>query len=113
VKLYKIKEILNASVLCGEEQLDIEVDSAFSCDLMSDVLSYVKSEALLLTGLVNPQAVRTADMLDMKCIVFVRGKLPDSVIIKMARERGITVMCCGLTMYCASGYLFSSGLRGT
>jgi predicted transcriptional regulator len=110
VELHKIKEILNASVLCGEDQMHQEVTSAFSCDLMSDVLSYVESEAMLLTGLVNPQTVRTADMLDMKCIIFVRGKIPDSVIIKMAKDRGITIMCCEYTMYVASGRLYAAGL---
>ena len=78
MKLSTIREILDATVLSGEEHLDREVLAACGSDFMSDVLAYVKDQALLLTGLVNPQVVRTAEMLDMKCIDFVRGKMPTS-----------------------------------
>ena len=67
---------------------------------------------MLLTGLVNPQVVRTADMMDMKCIVFVRGKRPDEAILKLARERDIVVMATALPMYPACGKLYLAGLRG-
>ena len=70
--LSEVREILKADILTGEENLDREVTSACGSDFMSDVLAYVKNQALLLTGLVNPQVVRTADMMDMKCICFVR-----------------------------------------
>jgi predicted transcriptional regulator len=112
MELMKIKDILNASVLCGEEHLHLSVKSVCSSDLMSDVLAFAKSESMLLTGLVNPQTVRTADMMDMKCIVFVRGKIPDVLILKMADERGITIMSSEHSMFAASGHLFSSGLEG-
>ena len=65
--LSEVREILKADILTGEENLDREVTSACGSDFMSDVLAYVKNQALLLTGLVNPQVVRTADMMDMKC----------------------------------------------
>ncbi len=79
---------------------------------MSDVLAYVKDQGLLLTGLVNPQVVRTADMMDMKCIVFVRGKVPGPDIVDLAQERGIVVMTSELRMYTACGLLYSRGLAG-
>ena len=69
--LSEVREILKADILTGEENLDREVTSACGSDFMSDVLAYVKNQALLLTGLVNPQVVRTADMMDMKCICFI------------------------------------------
>ncbi len=79
---------------------------------MSDVLAYVKNQALLLTGLVNPQVVRTADMLEMKCIIFVRGKVPGQSIVDLARERDIVVMTSPKRMYEACGLLYYNGLRG-
>lgn len=112
MKLSEIKSILGATVLVGEEHLDREVLSACGSDFMSDVLAYVKNQALLLTGLVNPQVVRTADMVDMKCIVFVRGKVPDESILELARERDIVVMTCPLRMYNSCGLLYLNGLRG-
>lgn len=112
MKLNDMKEILNATVLCGEDQLDREVLSACGSDFMSDVLAYVKNQALLLTGLVNPQVIRTADMVEMKCVVFVRGKTPDASILELARDRDIVVMSSPLRMYTACGLLYLNGLRG-
>ncbi|MDD6032270.1 MAG: hypothetical protein PUC47_02125, partial [Oscillospiraceae bacterium] len=69
-----VARILNATVLSGEDQLDIEVHDACGSDMMSDVLAFVKDQSVLLTGLVNPQVIRTAEMMDIICVVFVRGK---------------------------------------
>ncbi|HJB79822.1 DRTGG domain-containing protein [uncultured Flavonifractor sp.] len=110
--LSDIKQILNATVLWGEDHLDREVMSACGSDFMSDVLAFVKNQALLLTGLVNPQVVRTADMVEMKCIVFVRGKVPGKDILSLAEERDIVVMTCPKRMYEACGLLYYNGLRG-
>ena len=110
--LSQIKEILSATVLWGEDRLDREVQAACGSDLMSDVLAFVKNQALLLTGLVNPQVVRTADMVEMKCIVFVRGKQPGEDIVRLAEERDIVVMSCPKRMYEACGLLYYNGLRG-
>lgn len=112
MNLSEIKDILNASVLCGENSLNREVLSACGSDFMSDVLAYVKDQALLLTGLVNPQVIRTADMVEMKCVVFVRGKMPDESILDLARDRNIVVMSSPLRMYTACGLLYLNGLRG-
>ena len=109
--LREVRDILNAEVLCGEELLDTEVRSACGSDLMSDVLAYVKNQALLLTGLMNPQAVRTAEMMDMKCIVFVRGKHPEENILGLARDMQLVVMTTKERMYNACGLLYLSGLR--
>ena len=88
-----------------------EVRSACGSDFMSDVLAYVKNQALLLTGLVNPQVVRTAEMMDMKCIVFVRGKQPDQAILDLAQDRQLVVMATKERMYNACGLLYLNGLR--
>ena len=112
MKLREIKDILEATVLCGEESLDLEVFDACGSDFMSDVLAYVKDQGLLLTGMVNPQVVRTAEMMDMKCIVFVRGKAPGPDIVELARERDIVVMRSELRMFIACGLLYSRGLAG-
>lgn len=110
--LREVRRILDARVLWGEEHLDREVRSACGSDFMSDVLAYVKNQALLLTGLVNPQVIRTAEMMDMQCIVFVRGKVPDETMLEMAADRGILVMTTEKPMYLSCGLLYSSGLVG-
>ena len=110
--LMEVRSILDAEVLCGEDKLDTEVLSACGSDFMSDVLAFVKNQAMLLTGLVNPQVVRTADMMDMKCIVFVRGKRPDEKMLELAEDRGMVVMASKLPMYPACGKLYLAGLRG-
>ena len=111
MKLSEVRDILDAEVLYGEDELDREVFSACGSDFMSDVLAYVKNQALLLTGLVNPQVVRTAEMMDMKCIVFVRGKQPDQAILDLAQDRQLVVMATKERMYNACGLLYLNGLR--
>ena len=112
MKIKAIADCLHAKVLYGEDMLDQEVHSACGSDMMSDVLAYVKDQAVLITGLNNPQVVRTADMMDMICIVFVRGKKPDGVILQLAVDRGIAVLATQLPMFAACGLLYEKGLRG-
>ena len=112
MKIRKIAELLRAEVLCGEELLDGEVHSACGCDMMSDVLAFVKEQAVLITGLCNPQVVRTAEMMDMRCIVFVRGKTPPIEVVELARESGIVVLASSERMYVACGLLYTNGLSG-
>jgi len=76
LKISEIQTILQADVLNGIDLLDLDIEYGWSCDLMSDVLAFVKNDVVLLTGLVHPQVIRTAEMLDIKAIVFVRGKKP-------------------------------------
>ena len=110
--ILEIKEILGARVLSGEEWLDKEVHTACGSDMMSDVLAFVKEQAVLLTGLVNPQVVRTAEMMDMHCIVFVRGKRPTLDMIEMAEDRDMVMLCTELEMFTSCGRLYEKGLRG-
>ena len=112
MKIRTIVELLNAEVLCGEDKLDGSVHSACGCDMMSDVLAFVKDQAVLLTGLCNPQVVRTAMMMDMRCIVFVRGKNPSDDIVQLAKDAGIVIMKTSQRMYVACGLLYSNGLLG-
>ena len=108
----EIASLLSARVLAGEELMGEEVRSACGSDMMSDVLAYVKDQAVLLTGLLNTQVVRTAGMMDMKCIVFVRGKNPGEDILELARDNGIAVLSTDLRMYVACGKLYAAGLIG-
>jgi len=112
MKISKIVELLGAEVVCGEDRLEEEVHNACGCDMMSDVLAYVKDQAVLLTGLCNLQVVRTAVMMDMKCIVFVRNKKPTDDIIELARESDIVVLTSPKRMYTACGALYVNGLQG-
>ncbi len=112
MNLLTVKDLLNAEVLCGEENLKKEISSAFACDLMSDVLAYVEDNTLLLTGLINPQTIRTAEMMDINAIVFVRGKLPNQAIIDLAKENDIVIMTTKHILYESCGILFNKGLKG-
>lgn len=111
MKLSKVVELLDAKVMSENFDGDIEVFAAWSCDLMSDVLAFVEDQALLLTGLINPQVVRTAAMMDMKAIIFVRGKQPGEDIVELANECEIAILCTEKPMYISSGILYSEGLH--
>lgn len=112
MKIGTMKELLDAKVLCCEENVDKNVYSACGSDLMSDVLAYVKDQAVLLTGLINPQVIRTAVMMDMICIVFVRSKTPTEEMLNLARESGIVIMSTEKRLYEACGLLYANGLVG-
>jgi predicted transcriptional regulator len=112
MKLSQIKELINAELLTGEERLDMDVKYAFGCDLMSDVLALASGETILLTGLTNIQCVRTAEMMDIKCIIFVRGKKPDQNVIKLAKEKGICLMSTNHIMFTTCAILHENGIRG-
>ena len=112
MKISRIQELLEADFLVGEESAEREIYSACGCDLMSDVLAFVKDQAVLLTGLINPQVIRTAVMMDMVCIVFVRSKKPTEEMLVLARESGIAVLSTDKRLYEACGLLYADGLDG-
>ena len=107
----EVARILNAQVLV-EGDMDTEIKTACGSDMMSDVLAFVKDQALLLTGLCNPQVIRTAEMMDMRCVVFVRGKEVDPAILQLARSRDIMVLKTEYRMFTACGLLYENGLKG-
>lgn len=112
MKISTIRDLLEAEVICGEEDLERHVYSACGSDMMSDVLAFVKDQAVLLTGLVNSQVIRTAMMMDMACIVLVRSKLPTPEMVELAQESGIAILSSQKRMYDACGILYSNGLIG-
>ena len=108
----RIIDILEARLLTKGADCTREVHTACGSDMMSDVLAFVKDQSVLLTGLVNPQVVRTADMMDMVCIVFVRGKDPTPDMIELAGDRGIVLLKSPMRMFTACGLLYENGLKG-
>jgi len=112
MRIKDIKEVLGATVICGEEFLNREIHTACGSDMMSDVLAFLKDQAVLLTGLCNAQVIRTAEMMDVICIVLVRGKMPDDVMINLAKQKEIVLMTSGHRMFSACGILYENGLRG-
>lgn len=110
MKISEVAEILNAVVLTGGDRLDDEVHSACGSDMMSDVLAYVKDQGVLLTGLINVQVIRTLLMMDMNCVVFIRGKVPPEGIVEFAEENGVVVLQTKLPMFESCGRLYSAGL---
>jgi len=107
-----IREIIDARIFSGEELLDLEVNAACGADLMSDVMAFVKEKVVLLTGLVNPQAIRTADLMDIKVVIYVRGKSPTDDLVAMAKENGMVLLSTKYSMFLACGRLYEAGLHG-
>ncbi|MBQ8952829.1 MAG: hypothetical protein IJ048_01830 [Clostridia bacterium] len=104
--------VLSARVLRGEDKLDTPVYTACCSDLMSDVLAFVDEKTVLITGLTNQHVIRTSEMLDLKCLVFVRGKVPTDDILDSAEEQGLVVITTKMTAFSACGLLYEAGLRG-
>ncbi|MGI6004684.1 MAG: DRTGG domain-containing protein [Christensenellales bacterium] len=112
MKLKEVQDILGAQVLCGEDHLQSEVHNCFGSDMMSDVLAFAQEDTLLITGLVNHQVIRTAEMAGIFAVAIVRGKMPEPDVIEMARERDILLMQTSCLLFDACGKLYEGGLRG-
>lgn len=107
----EIAKLLDAQWVCCEDMADQEILFAFASDMMSDVLAFVEQETILLTGLINSQAVRTAEMLDIPCLVFVRGKKPQEEAVRRAKAIGLCALITKCSMYEACGRLYAAGLK--
>lgn len=112
MKLRDLIGVLEAEVIVGQDRLDLEIEKAFASDLMSDVLAFATEGSLLLTGLTNAQVVRTAEMLDMSAVVFVRGKRPQPEAVDLARSRGIPLLTTPYILYESCGRLYKRGIVG-
>lgn len=110
--LQEVAKVLECEVLLGEKQLGMEISGACAADLMSDVLAFSVPGSMLLTGLANAQSVRTADVAEVKVVVYVRGKRPTAEAVQLAGEKRIPILATELTMYEACGRLYKLGLRG-
>ena len=107
-----IIKTLNAEILTGEENLDLDIQAGCGADLMSDVMAFVKDHVILLTGLINVQVVRAAEMMDIRAVIFVRGKKPNESMIEMAEEKGIVLLATDYPLFVASGKLYKNGIGG-
>lgn len=105
-----LRDLLEAQVLCGEDRILENVENVFACDMMSDVLACPDEIHCLLTGLINQQVIRTADMMDIGLVIFVRGKCPPAEVVEMARQRDMVVMMTRCRMFTACGRLYQAGL---
>ena len=112
MNIQDMADVLHAQVLAGQGHLDTPVYTACCSDLMSDVLAFVDEKTVLITGLTNPHVIRTCEMLDLKCLVFARGKVPTQDILDGAEELGMAVLTTRLTAFTACGRLYEAGLRG-
>ena len=106
----EIMHLVEAELIFGEDKLDVQVEQAFAADLMSDVLTFAKEGSILLTGLTNPQVVRTAEMLDLPAILFVRGKRPQEEAIDLARDSGIPLLATPYILFETCGRLYKAGI---
>lgn len=110
MKLSEVLRIIEGRVISENVDLEQEVTTGGGADLMSDVLAFAQDGMLLMTGLTNPQVVRTAEMAGTGAIVFVRGKLPPPETIALAAQKGIPLLATPYTMFEACGRLFQAGL---
>ena len=110
MKLKELLDIIEGKPISKNVDLNQEVDMGCGADLMSDVLAFTHEGTVLMTGLTNPQVVRTAEMAGIKAIVFVRGKIPPDETIALAEEKDISLLSSKYTMFETCGRLYKAGL---
>jgi hypothetical protein len=111
MKIYEVRELCEARVVCGSDRTGDEVISAFSSDLMSDVLMLPAEKLLLITGLCNIQTIRTAEIAEIRCILFVRNKKATEEMKLLAHEHGMVILETPFSLFKTSGLLFAGGLK--
>jgi len=111
MKISEIVKILDGVLVAGEDQMDREISFGFASDLMSDVLTLETNDLVLLTGLCNIQSIRTAEMSDIPCIIFVRRKKVTPEMIELAEESGITLIECNYSAFKTVVTLAEHGIR--
>ena len=111
MKLIEIKELLEAEIVSGEYDPEIEIKIGCSSDLMSEVLAFGKPGSILLTSLTNIQVTNTANVADIKVVCFVMEKIPDENIINLAKKNDIVVLTTKLTTFESCGRLYKNGLK--
>ncbi len=111
MKIKTMADVLDAKVVCGEAFLEVEVHYGFASDLLSDVLTLDSDHLALITGMASPQTIRTAEMADIVCIVFVRGKKVSPEMIQIARENRMVLLECRYSLYRAVVKLHEAGLQ--
>ncbi len=112
MKLDEVRQILDAEVVVGADQMHKEVFTAFGADLMSDVLAYARPGTMLVTGLTNPQVIRTSEILDIAAIIIVRGKVPPPETVRLAEELKIPVLMTRYILFETAGRLYRWGIVG-
>jgi predicted transcriptional regulator len=110
--LKEAREILDAKVLCGHQFLDREVETAFACDLISEMLAFAGSQTLLITSLTNPHVIHTAEVMDAIGVIFTGGKKPSEDIINNVNHANIPLLSTPFLIYKCSGLLYVSGIEG-
>ena len=108
-----IRALLGCEVFTGEELLNTRIEYGCASDLMSDVLAFSRSGAVLMTGLVNIQTIQTAFIAEINAIILVRGKKPTADVILLAKEKNMPLLGTAYSMYEACGILYRNGLAST
>lgn len=111
MKINEVVNIIDGKVICGENQLDLDVTKGFASDLMSDVLTLDTDNVLLITGLANLQAVRTAEMSDISAVVIARNKKVSEEMVELAKECNIILIECAGSVFKTAGKLYNAGIK--
>lgn len=110
MRLHELMTLIDGKMISTTDNSDREIKGGCGADLMSDVLAFIQPDAVLLTGLCNPQVVRTAHMADVAAIVVVRGKKPPQETIDLANEENIPLISTPLGTFELCGRLYAAGL---
>lgn len=111
MKFKDLAAAINGAVLVGEDQPDLTIDRAFAADLLSDVLALTEEKTTLITGMINPQVLRVAEILNVTAVIFVRGKIPPRQLVDHAIELGIPIVVTKKTMFETCGLMYAHGVR--
>ena len=112
--LKEIQGLLNAEVLCGDDMClsSRRVKTCFACDLISEMLLFLKPHSLLITSLMNAHVIHTAQVMDVSAVIFIGGRKPDESVIRSGAVNEIPLLATSLLTFECCGRLYEKGVKG-
>jgi predicted transcriptional regulator len=110
IAVEELIKLLKAEIILDDGWIMDDISFVNASDLMSDILSFSKPKSILLTGLTNPQTVRTAEMVDIAVICFIHGKQPHNETVELAKKNQLPLLSTQYSMFDACGLLYNAGL---
>ncbi len=92
-----IAAALEIAPLCGE--VDAEVTGCYCGDLLSWVMSHAVYGDVWITIMSNINVIAVASLTECACVIMAEGVTPDEEVLRVAREKGITLFSDNRSAY--------------
>ncbi|MBP6941597.1 MAG: hypothetical protein KBB65_07480 [Syntrophorhabdaceae bacterium] len=112
MKVGELASALGLEVLTGNVNLDREIQSGYTSDLLSDVIANIEENAVWITIQRHINILGVAKLKDIAAILIPHNLQLDQEVIDKARTESIAILRGGLSAFELSGLLYNALKRG-